>query len=280
MENLAGVNECDAAIRTELSNAGCPTEHANASRSEVPYSIVGRIGDWKLIRAWRYWIAIPTKDKNGLPLSVASVMHEKKYPKEQFENCTIENYGTVIRSAGHCGCPHPREWALPTKDDMVKLGIERKTYAEIATFLNEKDRGVERYIECYHIDTQEGLNEFVRTIRSTFPKGTPTSLIELGRTFEPQYERLKQFGFPLNETSKHSTPTLAFSLKWLREVKHIDISVNKVLAKDHPNYGLYVAIVIINNVMRTDVQLPAFTKFEMAESSGINYAIDFLLSKN
>lgn len=110
------------------------------------------------------------------------------------------------------------------------------------------------------------------------PEITVPSL-ELGRTSEEQYRILMQLGFPNNPNSKNPTPTLAYTLKWLREFKKIDISVNKVLATHHPDCGLYKAIIIINDYMRTDVELPGYTKFELSESSGIDFALNFLSSK-
>lgn len=49
------------------------------------------------------------------------------YKAEEFH----KKWGTQVRVAGHCGCPSPLEW-----------------YEGFA-------------VDCYHIDTQEGLNAFV-----------------------------------------------------------------------------------------------------------------------
>lgn len=66
-------------------------------------------------------------------------MHEKGYPDEMYDCYSrVGKYGNKIRVAGHAGCPHPKEW--------------------------EEDG----YINSYHIDSQEGFNEFVRVANVEF----------------------------------------------------------------------------------------------------------------
>lgn len=89
------------------------------------------IGNFKLKRNWNYWVAISDKNK-GLSLSVATELHNKKYVGGEDYNI----YGKCIRVNGHCGSPTPESWSM----------------------------GYDKTIDCYHIDTQEGLNEFVRTV--------------------------------------------------------------------------------------------------------------------
>jgi hypothetical protein len=131
MENLAGVKGCDEQIRIELERAGLKPVKQELARSEVPYTLIGKVGNWTLTRAWYYWVAVA--DGNGIPLKEATEMHEKQYPDEMFDSHSrVGKYGNKIRVTGHCGCPPPKEW---------------------------EENG---FIGFYHIDSQAGLNEFVR----------------------------------------------------------------------------------------------------------------------
>lgn len=137
MKNLAGVKDCDDSIIIELQKAKANILTIGRNSGEVKYSLIGQVKNWTLTRAWYYWIAI-AEDKKGIPLKEASEMHETKYPDEHFdEHREISIYGNVIRVGGHCGCPHPKDFG-------------------------ERDGSV----NCYHIDSQEGLNEFVRRIKN------------------------------------------------------------------------------------------------------------------
>lgn len=86
----------------------------------------------------RYWSVNALETTDGFPIDIATEMHEKKYPYEMYDNCGIQHYGSVIRVAGHAGAPHPKNDNCLWADD--------------------------GYITCYHIDTQEGLNEFARVL--------------------------------------------------------------------------------------------------------------------
>ena len=111
MINLAGDKEADVYIQEELISAGIDLVREK-SKGEVPYSFQGRLGHWNFKRAWYYWNA-SAPDGQGFPLEIASELHEKRYPivgKSQ-----PETYGKVIRVVGHCGCPHPKEWAFPNR---------------------------------------------------------------------------------------------------------------------------------------------------------------------
>ena len=133
MKNLAGVKECDKFIQIELKKANIPIERIELDGSEVPYTLIGELKNWKFRRRWYYWCA-STDKKNQLPLSVALEMHNKKYPDEMFDHGEeFGIYGRSIRVGGHCGCLSPEDYNV--------------------TYL-------------YHIDTQEGLNEFARVLSS------------------------------------------------------------------------------------------------------------------
>lgn len=97
MKNLKGVQNCDDHISEELTKAGIqkvPTERNNIE--VIPYSIKGQLSYFEFTRAWSYWVV-----KGKMPLKVAIEMYETEIGKKD------------IRVAGHCGCPHPENWAFP-----------------------------------------------------------------------------------------------------------------------------------------------------------------------
>jgi len=135
MENLAGVKDCDKFIKIELVKANLTPITQPLDNTEVPYTLIAKIGNWTLTRAWRYWIA--SADGDGLPLKEATIMHNKVYPDNMFDSHNIVGkYGNKIRVIGHAGCPPPEDW-------------------ETNGFINS-----------YHIDSQAGLTEFVRVVNS------------------------------------------------------------------------------------------------------------------
>lgn len=167
MKNLAGVKECDSVLAEELLSAGAELIEVDKSNTEVPYTYIGSVGNWTLKRAWYYWIA--STEGRGLPLSVAEIMHNKPYPRVLSEGCEMI-YGDQIRVAGHCGCPPPNEWAFPNFKDLIpqlnEKGITDRSYGNLAKLLDEGVITGERFVKSYHIDSQEGLNEFVRVVKS------------------------------------------------------------------------------------------------------------------
>jgi hypothetical protein len=146
---------------------------------EVPYTIMGQIGNWKFTRAWYYWVARVEDEKDGLPLDIATELHERTNP---IIDC---NFGQSIRSGGHCGCPSPAEYgAQPIYDEkfydqLKKLGYKEEyseilkksyvpiSYGEVSKLCNEGKLVVERYVDCYHIDDIIGLKEFANTLKNS-----------------------------------------------------------------------------------------------------------------
>lgn len=128
MRNLAGVKDCDDFIFLELKKAGLEPIPTTKNNGEVAFGFCGEVGGFKLTRAWTYWVA-SSEENDGLPLDMASELHEAEYKGED----GYETYGDCVRVVGHCGCPHPKEW------------------------INKSGK-----IDSYHIDTQEGLNKFVQ----------------------------------------------------------------------------------------------------------------------
>jgi len=126
MKNLAGETKADLHILKELSEAGIEVVEGMRTKSEVPYTLTGKLADWNFSRAWYYWVA---NAAGGLPLEVATELHNRKYTVT--DERQTETYGTVIRVNGHCGCP------APTGN-----------------------------VKSYHIDSQEGLNALAGAIRT------------------------------------------------------------------------------------------------------------------
>ena len=176
MKNLAGVPKADETILEELYLANIPAIKVEKNTGEVPYSYIGRIGNWTFKRAWYYWIVRVDENEFGLPLKPALELHNKKHPTK---DCIL---GDEIRSGGHGGGPSPDEYgAQPIYNDELErqleaIGYTKKynemlkkeyisiTVGEISKLCNEAKLTVERYVNCYHIDSQIGLNEFVKTI--------------------------------------------------------------------------------------------------------------------
>lgn len=172
MKNLAGVTECDKDIREELYLAGIEVIPMDG-KGEVPFSIAGRIGNWKLTRAWTYWIVTVEIESDGLLLENAMKLHNK--PNPVYNDRIL---GTSIRSGGHCGCPSPDEYgAQPVYDKalnekLLTLGYEEKelngtkyvniNVGEISKLNKEGKLDAPFYVDCYHIDNQIGLNEFAK----------------------------------------------------------------------------------------------------------------------
>jgi hypothetical protein len=179
MENLAGNKEADRFIKEELYLAGIPQIEIGRTQSEVPYTIIGRLGNWTFRRAWYYWVASVENPKDGLLLAKAVALHEKPHPTDDKKKIL----GNVIRSGGHCGCPSPAEYgASPVYDEdldkqLIALGYKKRRFesiniegwdlpnGEIRKLCEEGKLKVERYVDSYHIDDQVGLNEFVKAIK-------------------------------------------------------------------------------------------------------------------
>jgi hypothetical protein len=171
MTNLAGVKDCDIIIQEELFIASIPSYKVDRNNGEVQYSYIGRLNNWVFKRAWHYWVASVGYKKDGLLLEKALNLHYSKYPIED-KNITI--LGKVIRSGGHCGCPSPGEYgAQPIYDEnfineCISLNLDAKTITvgKISELCNSGLLKANRYVTMYHIDSQIGLNEFARFIKS------------------------------------------------------------------------------------------------------------------
>lgn len=151
MKNLAGVEDCDVTIRKELEKAGIDIYNlGETTTDEVPYIIFGGLGGKPLSDKDRGFmerhgfLEATVKDIVGftftrawyywrvngyVPLDIAVEMYENPNGRKD------------IRANGHCGCPPPSEQLVQHK----VCGMD--------------------VVDSYHIDTQEGLNYFVATLK-------------------------------------------------------------------------------------------------------------------
>jgi hypothetical protein len=162
MRNLAGVKEADQFIREELALAGIRSlrlPNEEGKHPEVPRTVFGFLGgkaffgelaqfdeertesylglvnfqvlqscaEFRFARQWSYYIAT-----GYVPMEVAIELYEHPIDRKD------------VRVQGHCGCPDPREYR-PVQNGPLIAGM--------------------RCVDCYHIDSQEGLNLFVETLR-------------------------------------------------------------------------------------------------------------------
>ena len=168
MKNLAGVSNADEYIREELILAGINKIEGKRNDGEVPYSITGELENWEFKRAWYYWVA-STRYGNGVLLEDAIRLNEEKYPINTQDG--IKKYGDVIRIAGG---GDPKQRAFPEKkylkSQLEKLKIENINDRDKAKLCNEGIIKGDRFIDCYHIDNQLGLNKFANFIQEILHK--------------------------------------------------------------------------------------------------------------
>ncbi len=166
MQNLAGNSRADDQIRMELDGAGIPIEPALVHHSEVPYTIIGKLGDFTFTRAWYYWVV-----KGRVPIKVARELYDDPVGR------------TDIRTAGFAGNTPPEapwvEWLLPDgrhvspADQEAEFralaekhpGIYGKGLEEIVWSDDPEGVGAECFVTSYHIDSYEGLKRFVSAIK-------------------------------------------------------------------------------------------------------------------
>lgn len=154
MINLAGDQECDKIIREELNLAGIKIVSIGKTNKEVPASIIGKCNNFIFHRAWYYWVV-----EGYMPLEIANYLYD--------------NYKHLnIRVEGHCGNPSPEGWTEPRNfSQKIKPLSEKfwKSHELTADEFEQQAKQIresgEQFITGYHIDTQEGLNVFVDTIK-------------------------------------------------------------------------------------------------------------------
>ena len=149
MRNLAGVEDCDIHIRKELEKAGImPLTLRELGRSEVPYTVFGCLGAKPLSdEEQRYF------DRMGTTPEFARTMGSFVFVRAWYYWCVsgfvplvvaeemYEERKEDVRSGGDCACRPPATWK--TRHKFCGMDV----------------------VNSYHIDTQEGLNYFVQTMK-------------------------------------------------------------------------------------------------------------------
>lgn len=167
MKNLAGIPEADQYILEELQRARIPYFNVETGNTEVPYTIIGRLGKFEFRRAWTYWVV-----QGPLPIYLAERIYADPVGK------------TDIRVNGDAGCSPPESWAKwLTPDGKEVLPVEEEAEfdrhetlkARKGAYLFSGDPaslGAKQLVTSYHIDTEVGLRIFADTIREmTFSLG-------------------------------------------------------------------------------------------------------------
>lgn len=95
MRNLAGNAECDQFIIQELEAANIPVvQLENRAKLEVPYGVVGQLGQFEFVRNWYYYSV-----HGPMPISVARKLYADPIGRKD------------IRVAGYSGNIPPDRWA-------------------------------------------------------------------------------------------------------------------------------------------------------------------------
>lgn len=182
MINLAGRSDSDRYVALELDECGVPIQVDRNAEGEVPTILYGLLPaaasrpHFVFRRAWYYWVV-----QGQVPLPVAQELYENPVGRKD------------VRVNGDCTCPSPeyprvtyigeegRAVRVPGETDRESFArYDRGESSELMAQVVEKvrrenrfvdtneemkSRSVDAYVDLYHIDTQEGLNLFVTTLR-------------------------------------------------------------------------------------------------------------------
>ncbi len=158
MKNLAGVATCDEDIRRELARSYIDAVDIKRGNTEVPYSVIGKLGDMTFKRGWCYWVV-----NCRVPLEIARALYADPVGK------------TDIRVAGHCGCLPPEEWITRLDDQghVLYANSERPTDESLVNllesqgnrFVDDPSSEGKPFVTSYHIDSEVGLRVFADIVR-------------------------------------------------------------------------------------------------------------------
>lgn len=166
MRNLAGDKDCDRFIADELRRAGIPAVATERSPREVAACIEGRLGPFRLSRAWYYWVA-----EGPMPVEWAWKIYDDPAGP------------TDVRVAGHCGGVPPEDpwvdWLYEGKkvvraeereefEKLIAKGIFDRSILDGYVFDDDPRVTALRrgYVNVYHIDSELGLRVFADTARA------------------------------------------------------------------------------------------------------------------
>jgi len=165
MYNLAGREDCDQYIESELRRARIRRVYGEKCMGEVQASITGKLGKCVFNRAWSYWVVLCK-----VPLAVAEELYKDPVGKED------------IRVSGNCGCPSPKKMATfidskgrtlypmsqkPKAGDSEPLNefIQKILADKTIAFVEDPSFNAKAFITSYHIDTEVGLRLFADTLK-------------------------------------------------------------------------------------------------------------------
>ena len=164
MNNLAGNKECDKEIADELTRAGIEIVSVPLDNTEVPYTIIGKLGHYTFRRAWYYWIV-----SGDTPMDLAKKIYAHPEGK------------ATVRAGGHCGCEPPEsQSSLPLGKDVMELITEKdmeectRDFPQMWEKIKHKYRLAtteeenSKVVNCYHIDSQAGLLLFSIMVKDYF----------------------------------------------------------------------------------------------------------------
>lgn len=149
-------------VRMELEDAGVPVVDAPGLRGEFPATLKGELGEYVFLRDSSRWVVY-----GQVPLQVAQLFYDDPTTRP------------VIRAAGHADSPPPAEWAnwlMPDGRRVVdpdslnpeRLRAYRRSPEISAGMALSKDPasiGGRQVISTYHIDSFDGLRQFVDTLK-------------------------------------------------------------------------------------------------------------------
>ena len=86
MENLTGVDKCDAKIRIELWLAGIPSVKVEPT-GEVLTSVKGVLNGWTFTRQWYYWVADALEEGDMIPTGMAEFFNQRWKTEVRIDGC-------------------------------------------------------------------------------------------------------------------------------------------------------------------------------------------------
>jgi hypothetical protein len=154
MIHLTGLENCDSTVKLELEEAGIEIVDIGRMSRDGGVSIIGKYNNFIFKRASYYWIA-----EGYMPLKNADYIYDK------FRHL-------MVRVNGNHENTKPIDWCQPKGFDKLieepfKDYFVRKliTVTEFEKICEEIKSKYDNFVKNYHIDTQEGLNMFVRVIK-------------------------------------------------------------------------------------------------------------------
>lgn len=166
MRNMAGDRDCDRSIAAELERAGIDVVHLETASGEVASSVRGQLGPIALSRGWICWVAA-----GPVPLAVAQSLYTDPICRRD------------VRVDGQYDGPPPEtpwvSWYTPDGARVYPVeqqaehqwGRERWPHMfdrrPPIVFHDEPTAiGASGYVDLYHIDSEDGLRAFARTLRN------------------------------------------------------------------------------------------------------------------